>query len=79
MSSVAECESLSKYTLMSYVYPIFIKEFVSFDAEIFSFLWNVLPEDNPAIEFYNYIIHCQMLLGAIEFSISLVHFVKDSP
>ena len=45
----------------------------------FSFLWNVLPEDNPALEFYNYLVHCQMLQGVIEFSISLVQLVKDSP
>jgi len=61
MLSVAGCESLTKYTLMSYVYPIFIIEFVNFDAETLSFLWNVLPEDNTALEFYSYLIHCQML------------------
>ena len=53
--------------------------FVNFDAKMFSFLWNVLPEDNPALEFYNYLVHCQMLRGVIEFSISLVQLVKDSP
>ena len=62
MSSVAERESLPKYTLMSYVYR-FIAEFVNFEAETFSFLWNVLPEDNLSLEF----------------SISLIQLVKDSP
>ena len=28
--------------------------FVNFDAETFSFLWNVLPEDYPALELYNW-------------------------
>jgi len=40
------------------------------------FLWNVLPEDNCALEFYNYLVHCQMLGGVIEFSISFVQCVK---
>ena len=44
----------------------------------FSFLWNVLPEDNSSLEFYNYLVHCQMLRGVIEFSISLVQLVKES-
>ena len=78
MLSVAQCESVPKYTLMSYVYPGSSK-FVNFDAETCSFLWNVLPEDNPALEFYNYLVHCQMFRGVIEFSISLVQLVKDSP
>ena len=78
MSSVAECESLPKYTLMSYVYPD-SSQFVNFDAKTFSFLWNVLLEDNPLLEFYNYIVHCQMLRGVIEFRISLIQLVKDSP
>ena len=43
------------------------------------FLRTVLPEDNPAIEFYIYLVHCQMLQGAVEFSVSLVHCVRDSP
>ena len=59
--------------------PRFNTEFVNFDADTFSFLWNVLPEDNPALEFYNYLVHCQMLLGVTEFSISLIQCVKDSP
>jgi hypothetical protein len=42
-------------------------------------MWNALPEVNPTLEFYNYLIHCQMLGGFIEFSISLVQCVKDSP
>jgi len=50
MSSVSEYESVPNYTLMLYVY---ITEFVNFDDEMFSFLWNMLPEDNPALEFYN--------------------------
>jgi len=54
-------------------------EFVNFDAKKFSFLWNVLPEDNPVLEFYNYLVHCKLLPGVIEFSISLVQCVKDSP
>ena len=50
-----------------------------FDATKFSFLWNVLPEDNPALQFYSYMFHCQMLRGVIEFSISHVQLVKYSP
>ena len=49
--------------------PCFIKQFVNFDAETFSFLWNILPKDNPAPVFYNYLVHCQILGGVIEFSI----------
>ena len=78
MSSVVECESLPKYTLMSYVYR-FITEFVNFDVETFCFLWNLLPEDNPALKFYNYLVHCQILQGVIEFSTNLVQLVRDSP
>ena len=62
MSSVAECESLPKYTLMSHVFPD-SSQSLNFDANMLSFLWNVLPEDNPALEFYSYLIHCQMLWG----------------
>jgi len=43
MSSVAECKSLPKYALMSFI-PWFIIEFVNFDTKTFSFHWNVLPE-----------------------------------
>jgi hypothetical protein len=43
------------------------------------FVWNALPEDNPTLELYNYLVHCQMLGGVIEFSISLVQCVEDSP
>jgi hypothetical protein len=63
---------------MSCIYPD-SSEFVNFDAGTFSFLWNVLLEDNPALEFYSYLVHCQMLPGLIEFSIILVLFVTDSP
>ena len=56
--------------------PWFITEFVNFDAETFSFLWNVLPEDNPALEFYIYLVHCQIPWGFIEFSISRVSLSK---
>ena len=54
-------------------------DLVDFDAETFSFLWNILLKDNPALEFYNYLVHCQMFQEVIEFSISLVQLVKDSP
>jgi hypothetical protein len=54
------------------MYTLIITEFVNFDAKKVSFLWNVLPEDNPVLEFYNYLVHC------IEFGISLVQHVKDS-
>jgi len=77
VSSVAECESVPKYTHVIHV-PWFITEFVNFDAETF-FLWKVLPEDNSALECYTYLIHCQMLQRVIEFSISLIQCVKDSP
>jgi hypothetical protein len=43
------------------------------------FFGNVLSEYNPAFEFYNYFVHCQMFRGVIEFSISLVECVKDCP
>ena len=66
------------YAAMSCI-PSFIREFVNFDAETSSFLWNVLPEDNSALEFYHYLVHCEMLQGVIEFSISLLQFVKDRP
>ena len=78
MSSMAECASLPKCTHEICI-RLFITEFVNFDSETFSFLWKVLPEDNPALEFYNYLIHCQMLQGVTEFSISLVQCVRDSP
>ena len=45
-----ECESVPNYTLMSYIYPD-SSQSVNFDAKTFAFLWNVLPEDNPAHEF----------------------------
>ena len=70
MSSVAERESLPKYTLMSYVYP---------DAKTFPFLGNILPENNSALEFYNYLVHCQMLQEVVEFRVSLIQGVKDGP
>ena len=38
-----------------------------------------MPEDNPALEFYIYLVHCQMLGFVIEFSVSFVQCVKDSP
>ena len=72
MSSLAERESLPKYTFMSYVY-------VNFDAKTFPLLGNVLPENNPALEFYSYIVHCQMLQGVVEFRVSLIQGVKDGP
>ena len=78
MSSVAERESLPKYTFMSYVYPD-SSQFVNFDAETFSFLWNVLPKDNPSLELYNYLVHCQMLRGVVEFRVSLIQGVEDCP
>jgi len=79
MSSVAECESLTQVHFHIICIPWFITEFVNFDAEMVSFLCNILPEDNPALEFYNYLEHCQMLWGVIEFSLGLVQRVKDSP
>ena len=33
----------------------------------------------PALEFYNYLIHCQMLRKVMVFSISLIQFVKENP
>ena len=63
---------------MSYVYPD-SSQSVNFDDEMFSFLWNVLPEDNAALEFYHHLVHCQMLRGIIQFSVGLVQLVKESP
>ena len=59
--------------------PCFITQFVNFDAETFSFLWNILPEDNPALEFYNYLVHYQILRGIVEFSVIVGQGIKDSP
>ena len=78
MLSVAERKSLPKYTFMSYVYPN-SSQFVNFDAKTFPFLGNVLSENNPALEFYNYLIHCQMLRGVVEFRVSLIQGVEDGP
>ena len=79
MLSMAECDSLSKYTLMSYVYSDSSQSLLILMLKL-SFLWHVLPEDNPALEFYNYLAHCQMLGRVIEFSISLlIQCVKHSP
>jgi len=76
--SVAECNSLPKYTLMSYVYRDSSQSLLILMLKL-SFLWNVLPEGNPAFEFYSYLTHCQMLGGVIEFSISLlIQCVKHS-
>ena len=59
--------------------PCFIIQFVNFDAETFSFLWNILPTDNPAPVFYSYLVHCQILQGVIEFSLIDVQGIKDGP
>ena len=63
MSSVAECESLTQLHFHVICISWFITEFANFDDETVSFLCNVLLEDNPALEFYSY----------------LIQFVKDSP
>ena len=59
--------------------PGFVTQFVDFDARMFPFLENVLSENNPALEFYNYLIHCQMLRGVVEFWVSLIQGVEDGP
>jgi hypothetical protein len=59
--------------------PRFVTQFVNFDAKTFPSLGNILLEDDPALKFYNYLIHCKMLGGVIEFSIRLVRCVKDGP
>ena len=59
--------------------PCFIKQFVNFDAKMFSFLWNILPKDNPAPSFYNYLVQCEILRGAIEFSVTVVQGIEDGP
>ena len=46
---------------------------------MFPFLGNVLPENNTALEFYNYLVHCQMLQGVVEFRVSLIQGVEDGP
>jgi len=38
----------------------------------------VLPEDNLALEFYDYLVHCQIFRGVIEFSLSLVPCQRQS-
>jgi hypothetical protein len=50
-----------------------------FDVKTFSFLGTVLPENNPALEFYNYLVHCQMLRGVAKFRVSLIKGVEDGP
>jgi hypothetical protein len=55
----------------------FVTQFINSDIKTFPFLGNVLSENNPAFEFYNYFVQCQMFWGVIEFSISLVQCVKD--
>jgi len=59
--------------------PCFITQFVNFDAETFSFLWNILPKDNPPAEFYNYLVPCQILREVIQFSVIVVQGIKDGP
>jgi hypothetical protein len=54
-------------------------QFVNFDAKTFPFLGNILPENNPALEFYNYLVHFQMLQGVVEFRVSLIQDVEDGP
>jgi hypothetical protein len=51
--------------------PGFITQFVNVDAKTFSFLRDILPEDNPALEFCSYLTHCQCS-KVKEFSISLI-------
>jgi hypothetical protein len=55
----------------------FVTQFINSDVKTFPFFGNVLSEYNPAFEFYNYCVLCQMFWGVIEFSISLVECVKD--
>jgi hypothetical protein len=54
----------------------FVMQFINSDVETFPFLGNLLSENNPAFEFYNYFVHCQMFWGVIKFSRSLVQCVK---
>ena len=62
------------------MYTLIHHKVCKFDAEMFSFLWNVLPEDNSALQFYSYLTHWQMLGKVIEFSMSLlIQYVKHSP
>jgi len=77
VSSVADCESLSKYTLMSHVYTDSSRSFWILLPKTFIFLGNVLPEDNPSLELYSYLAHWQMLRVFIEFSITLGQCVQD--
>ena len=37
----------------------------------------MLPKDNPAPVFYNYLVHCQILRGVIEFSVIVIQGIKD--
>jgi hypothetical protein len=55
----------------------FITVYIFWCRNVPFFFGNVLSEYNPAFEFYNYFVHCQMFWGVIEFSISLVECVKD--
>jgi len=56
--------------------PWYITQFVNFDAKMLPYLGNVLPESNPALEFYNYLVHCDMLWGVVEFRVSLIQGVR---
>jgi hypothetical protein len=41
--------------------PCLITQFVNLYAKTLSFFLNILPKDNPTPEFYNYLVHCQIL------------------
>jgi hypothetical protein len=64
MSSVAYCESLLPHGTRV---PCSIAQFVNFDAEMF-FSLEYTAKNNPAPVFYNYLVHCQILRGVIEFA-----------
>jgi hypothetical protein len=48
--------------------PKFVTQFINFHAETFPFRGDILPKDNSALEFYNYLVQCQTHRGVIEFS-----------
>ena len=46
---------------------------------MFPFLGKVLPENNPNLEVYNYLVTRQMLQGVVEFRVSLIQGLEDGP
>jgi len=81
LQSCHQWQSMSLYpsTLSCHKYTLIRHTVCKFNAKMFPFLGNVLPENNPALEFYNYLVHRQMLRGVVQFRVSLIQGVEDGP